>query len=111
MLERVLVVRHVVVVVVGVGEERAAGGEHVRRTDVRRRQLRLVRVLYHEHFLRLAAEVLAQLVAQISVGVAVAYYLHRLRSTYTAVVGGDDNLAVDLRECVEQVCHNRMAEP
>ena len=79
--ERVLVVRHVVVVVVGVGEERAAGGEHVRRTDVRRRQLRLVRVLYHEHFLRLAAEVLAQLVAQISVGVAVAYYLHRLRRT------------------------------
>ena len=111
MLERVLVVRHVVVVVVGVGEECAAGGEHVRRTDVWCRQLRLLWVLDDEHFLRLAVEVLAQLVAQVGVRVAVADYLHRLRRTDTAVVGGDDDAAVDLRECAEQVCHHRMAEP
>ena len=77
MLECVLVVGHIVVVVVGIGKEGAARGKYVRSRDIGCRELSLVRILYHEYVLRLAVEILAELISQVGVGVAVAYNLHR----------------------------------
>ena len=87
MLEGVLIVLHVVVVVVRVGEEVVAGGEHVARGEVRCRELRLLRLLDDKEVLAVIGQVLAELVAQVGVRVTVAYNLHRMVGTYAAVVG------------------------
>ena len=65
--------------------------------------MRLVRVFYHEHFLRVIVKVLAQLVTKVGVGVAVAYNLYGLRCAYAAMVCRDDNSKTALREQFEEV--------
>ena len=87
-LERVLVIRHVVIVVVGVGEEAVAGRKHIAGAQIGHRQLGLLGVANDKHVLGVVTEVLAQLVAQIGVGVAVAHYLDGVGAAYGAVVGG-----------------------
>ena len=111
MLERVLIVRHVVVVVVGICQEGVARSENVRRGEVGRRQLRIVRILDNKHFLRLAVKILAEFVAQVGVGIAVADYLYGLRSPDTSVVCSDDNGTVGLCESLKQLANYRMPEP
>ena len=71
MLERVFVVRHVIIVIVGIGKEAIARGKHVAGTDVWRGQLRLVRLFDGKHFLGIIVEVLAQLIAKVRIGVTV----------------------------------------
>ena len=76
MLEGVFVVTHVVVVVVGVGEEGVACGKYVCRADIGCGQMGLAGVFDFKDFLGVVVEVLAQFVAQVGIGVAVANNLH-----------------------------------
>ena len=98
MLECVLIIRHVVVVIVGVGKECVARGKHIGRAEVGGGELSQVWILDDEEVLAVVAQVFAQLVAQVGVGVAVADDLHGLRGADAAMVGGDDDLVVALRE-------------
>ena len=101
MLESILVVGYIIVVIVWIGEEGIAVGEDIRGAQIRRRQLCLVRLLDGEHFLGIVGQVLAQLISQVGIRVAVADNLDRLRSTDTAVVGGDNHLEVALCQSLE----------
>ena len=58
MLECVAIVAHVVVVVVGVGEEAVVGGKHVACAKVGGWEMCFVWVFYCEHLLGIAVEVL-----------------------------------------------------
>ena len=78
MLEGILVVRDVVVIVVRISEEGISGSEDIACGDVWRRELRILRILYHIDFLLVVSEVLAELVAKIGVRIAVADNLYRL---------------------------------
>ena len=111
MLEGIPIVRHVIVVVVWIGKEVVTRGKHIARRQVRRRQMGLAGILDHKDFLRFVGQVLAQFIAQIGVGIAVAHYLHGVVGTYRAMIGGDDDTIVGLSQLTEQVGYDRMAEP
>lgn len=59
MLERVFVVRDIIIVVVGIGEEAVAGRKHVGGADVRRWQEGFAWLVNGEYFLGVVIEVLA----------------------------------------------------
>ena len=111
MLEGILVVRNVVIVVVRIGEEGVSVGKDIRCTQVGSRQLCPFRVPDGENLLGIAGQVLAQLVAQVGIRVAVADDLDGLRGADASVVGGDHHLAVILRQSSEQFREHRVAQP
>ena len=112
MLERVAIVRYVVIIVVGIGKERVARGKHVAGREIGLWQHGLAGVLNHKQALILVVpQVLTQLVAQVGVGVAVAHNFNGLGATYTAVVGSYNHLAIHLSQLAEEIADNRMAEP
>ena len=111
MLERVLVIRHVVVVVVGIGEETVASGEDIACADVGRRKMRLMRLLDDKEVLVVVGEILAELIAEIGIGVAVANNLHGLARAHRTVVGGDYHTVVTASEQLEKLGDCRMAKP
>ena len=111
MLERVLVVGHVVVVIVGIGKEAVACGKDIAGADIGRRQMGLAGVLDDKEFLIVVGQVLAELVAEIGVGVAVADYLHWFAGAHRTMVGGDYDAIVALRKQFEEVGDCRMAKP
>ena len=111
MLEGILVVLYIIVVIIRIGEETVARGKYIRGTQVRCRQLGAVRLFDGEHFLALVSQILAQLVAQVGVRIAVAYYLDWFRCPDAAVVGGEHYLVIALRKELEELGENRMAEP
>ena len=111
MLEGILVVRNVVIVVVRIGEEGVSVGKNIRCTQVGSRQLCPFRVPDGENLLGIAGQVLAQLVAQVGIRVAVADDLDGLRGADASVVGGDHHLAVILRQSSEQFREHRVAQP
>ena len=76
MLERIFVIRYVIIVVVGVGKEAIACGENVAGANVWRGQLGLVRLFDGKHLFSVIVQVLAQLITKVGVGVAVAHYLY-----------------------------------
>ena len=71
MLERVAIVLHLVVVVVGIGKERVSCGEGVGRAHVGRGQLGILGGFDGEDLFGVVVEVLSQFISQIGVGVAV----------------------------------------
>ena len=75
MLERVLIILHVVVVVVRIGEEAVARGEDVGRGEVGLGELEGCGLLDFVDFAGIVGEVAAELVAQVGVDVSVAYDL------------------------------------
>ena len=111
MLEGILVVRNVVIVVVRIGEEGVSVGKNIRCTQVGSRQLCPFRVPDGENLLGIAGQVLAQLVAQVGIRVAVADDLDGLRGADASVVGGNHHLAVILRQSSEQFREHRVAQP
>ena len=111
MLERVLLVRHIVVVVVGVGKESVAHCENIRRTQVRRGQMCLSRVADFKHLTRLIAKVLAQFIAEIGVRIAVTDNLYRAIGADTSMICGDNDMAVNMTEHTEKLGHPRMSQP
>ena len=111
MLESVFIIRHIIVIVVGVCEEIFARSKHITGAEVWRGKLSLARLFYDVDVARRVVEVLAELVAQVRVRVAVAHNLHRLRAAYAAVVGGYDHATIVVGERAQQVCHHRVAEP
>ena len=88
MLESVFIVRHIVVVVVGIGKETVSRSKDIACADIGCRQESLVRLLDSEDLLLVESKVLAQLVPQIGVGISVSDNLHRLLASDRAVVGG-----------------------
>ena len=102
MLKGVFVVGHVVVVVIGVGKEGIPRCKDIRRTKVRRRQMGLVRVSDFKYLACIIRQVLAQLIAQVGVRVAVSDDFQGTVGAYAAMVCGDDHLAVRGTQDAEQ---------
>ena len=75
MLECVLVVGYIVVVVVGVGKEGITIRKYISCAQIRSGQLCFMWLLDREHFLGIVGKILAQLIAQVGVGITVTYYL------------------------------------
>ena len=111
MLEGVAVVGDIIIVVVGIGEEVVARSKDVARRQVGRGQEGLGGVLDDKEVLGVIGQILAQLVAQIGIGVAVADNLDGIGSPNATVVGGDDDAVVSLCQQAEQIGDDRMAEP
>ena len=57
MLEGVLVVRHIIIIVVRIGEEGITVGEDIRSAQIRSRQLCLVGLLDGEYFLGIGSKI------------------------------------------------------
>ena len=111
MLERVFIVRHVVVVVVGISEEAVATSKGIRRAEVGRRQESLVRFLYGKHVLGIVSKVLAKLVSKVGVSIPVSDYLQRLRSSYGAMISCQHYGVVGVGQHLEQVRDDRVPKP
>lgn len=87
MLEGAIIILHIIIIVVGIGEEIASGRENVGRRHVGSRKPEPCRILHLIDLLGIIGEILANLVAEISVGVLIAHDLHRIVDTDSAVVG------------------------
>src|SRR5574344_2517817 len=111
MLEGVFEIGYIVIIVVGVGEKRVAGGKHVCRAQVGRGQLCLFGVFDFGYLFGVVAEGLAQFVAQVGVGVAVADNLDGIVGADAAMVCGDDYLVVAACQVFEELSHHGMAKP
>ena len=111
MLEGVLVVGHVVVVIVGIGKETVACGKDIAGADIGRRQMGLTWVLDDEEVLVVVGEILAELVAEVGVGVAVADNLHWFAGAHRTMVGGYYHAIVAAGKQFEEFGDCRMAEP
>ena len=94
MLECILIVLDVIVEVVRIGEELGALREHVARADIGLREVDALRVLNDEEVTGVVAEVSAELVAKVGVGVAFAYNLYWFVDTYRPMVGSHDNVKI-----------------
>ena len=97
MLEGVFVVLHIMVVVVGIGKEVVVHCEDVAGGDIWRGEPEAFGAFYFIHLSVVVAEVFAELVAQVGVGVFVAYDFDGIVNTYGAVVGSDDDFVVGER--------------
>ena len=111
MLEGVAIVGYIIVVVVGVGKEVVTRGKDVAGRQVGSRQVSLLWVLDDEEVFGIVGEVLAQLIAQIGICIAVTDNLDGIGGTDATMVGGDDDTIVALCQLAEKVGHDRMAEP
>ena len=112
MLERILVVVHVVIVIVGIREEIIPNRKYVRRAHVLARQENGFRLAHHIYVARVfEAQIFAVLVAQVSVGVAVAHNLVRALAANGTVVGSDDELALFLGNLLHHLVQRRVQEP
>ena len=110
-LEGIPIVLHVVVVVIRVGEEVVAIAEDVvvgeiglGEADLRRHE-RLV------DFLGVVRKGLADLIAQVGIGILVADDLHGVFHADGTVVGGEDDAVAHLGDVLEEVVGRRVAEP
>ena len=110
-LEGVAVITNVIVVVVRVSEEVALPGEDICGTQVDLRQEDLLGVFHLEDFLRVVFQVLAVLVAQVGVHLAVTKDTDGLFDVCGAVVSGDDHVAALLRDEAHHVEKAGMLEP
>ena len=64
-----------------------------------------LRILDDKEVFRVVGQILAQLITQIGVGVAVTDNLHGIGGADAAVVGGDEDAVVALCQLAEQVGH------
>src|SRR5574344_1010266 len=111
MLEGILVIAHVIIVVVGVSKEAVARSKHVTGGDIRRRQLSFLGFFNGKEVFVIIGQILAQLVSQVGIGIAVTHNLNRFIGTYAAMIGSYHYLAVGLRQHLKQISNDRMAEP
>ena len=111
MLEGVSIIGDVVIVVVRVGEERVACSEDITRREVGCRQLCLLGILDDEEALVVVRQILTELIAQIGVGITIAYNLDGTCTTDTSMIRGDNDGMACLRQKLEEVGDDRVAEP
>ena len=111
MLEGVAVVAHIVIVVVGIGEEAVAAGEDVTCRQVRRREHSTMRIGDFKDFLGVVVQVLSQLVAQVGIRILVALHADGVLATNAAVVRSEDDVVVALCQGTEEITNSRVAEP
>ena len=111
MLEGVTIIGDVIIVVIRVGEEGVACCEDITRRKVGCRQLRLLGILDDEEALVVVRQILTELIAQIGVGVSIAYNLDGAGTTDTAMIRGDNDGMACLRQQLEEVGDDRVAEP
>ena len=111
MLEGVGIVLHVVVVVVGVGEEVVPRGEDVGRRDVGRGQAEAFGPFDFVDLARVVAQVLAHFVAEVGGGGAVADDAYGGGDADGAVVGGEDDGEAAFGGAAQQLEGGAVAEP
>ena len=103
MLERITIVTHIIIIIVGIGEERIACRKHITPREVRHRQLGLLRLLDDVEALLVVRQIRTQFVAQVRVSVSVAHNLHRLGASDTAMIRRHNHLAVGLCYQFEEI--------
>ena len=110
MLEGITVVGDIIIIVVGIGEERVACGKHITRGEVRSRQQSLAWFFDGEQALVVITQILAEFIAQVGIRVSVANDLDGLCTADAAVVGCHNHLIVFLCNLPEEIGYDRMAE-
>ena len=110
-LEGVAIVTDVIIVIVRIGEEIALTSKDVGCTEIGFRQENLLGIFHLEDFLRVVFQVLAVLVAQVGVHLAVAQDADGFFDVGGAVVGGDNHVAALLRDEAHHVEEAGMLEP
>ena len=111
MLEGAGVVLHIVVVIVGIGEEVFVHRKDIGTRDIGRRESEFTGIAYFEHLLGVVTQVLATLIAEVGIGVAIAYHLDGIVDTDSAMVGGDYHFVTQFGEATEDVESRRVTEP
>ena len=110
MLEGVLVVLHVVIVVIGVSKEVVVVAEDVLVREVHLWKPNLRRDTDLIDLLGIVGEGLADLVAEVGVGVLVSDDLNRGIDSYGAMVGGEHDPIAHLGDVLEEVVGRRVTE-
>ena len=103
MLERILVVLHIIVEVVWIRKEIAVCGEDVFCGNVGSRQPEAFRLLDFINLPLVVAEVFAEFVTQVGVCRLVADHLYRVVDADCAVVGGQHHAGTALGYAAQQV--------
>ena len=111
MLESILIVRHVIVVVIGVSKERIARSEYVTCTEIRGWQLCLMRILDSENLLSIIVKTLSQLITKVRIRIAITDNLHWINRPNGSVISCDYHLIVRLCQLLDDVCKDAMLEP
>ena len=111
MLEGVGVVLHVLVVVVGVGEEIVLAAEDVSAGDMPPGEEDVLGVLHLEDLLWVVVEQSSLLVSQVDADVAVTLDAHGAVDAYRAVVGGEHHCGVAVGECFDEFQQWRVLHP
>ena len=111
MLEGVAVILRVIVELIRVGEEIAAGTEGITAAHIRTRQTDTLGLLNREDILRTAVKRLADLVADIGVRVLVRHDLHGVLHARGAMIGGEHERITPLGRQPQQFIDRRVTEP
>ena len=111
MLEGVVVVLHIVVVVVGVGDKVAVSGKDICSRDIGLWQSERLRALYLIHLLRVVAQVSPELVTQVGVGALFTHHLDGRIHAHCAVVGSEYHAESLFGNSLENLDSSRVAEP
>ena len=110
-LERVFVISHIIVVVVGVCKEIVVCGENVSRADIGRRQSIAFGRFYLVRLFGVVAERFSHFIAEVCIGVFVADNLDGVVDVYGSVVGGENDFEIFLGDFAEKVEGRRVFEP
>ena len=103
MLECACVILHVIVIIVGIGEEILIAGVDECARQVGCRKTELLGIVHLIYLLWIIIQIFTYLITQVGVGVAVAHHLYRIVHTDSAVVGGDNHLESQLSHTPEDV--------
>ena len=111
MLKGIPVIIHIVVVVIGIAEKAIATGEDKGRVDGRCGQTGLLWVAEGEDLLWFVVEVTAMFIAQVGGGLFVSDHLEGCFHPDAAVVGGQDDVDLFVRDLSKRLVKRRMFEP
>ena len=94
MLERILVVRNIVVIVVQVCEEVVVQCKDIFAAQIGRRQIYFCRIFYHKDFFLVVPQIFPYFVPEICIRILVSYYFYRRIHPDCPVVGCNDYLTI-----------------
>ena len=111
MLEGIPIVLGVIIKLIRVGKEIAAGAESITAADVRTRQTYLFGLLNREDVLRGTIERFAYLIADIGIGVLIGDDLYGILHARGTMIGGQHECETQISCLTQQFIRRRMPEP
>src|SRR5689334_12360318 len=111
MLKRVFVKIHVIIIVVGIGEELIFNGKHICSGYILLRQKETVGLKRLHYFSTFVAQIFSLLVAQIGIYIFVANNFEWFLHTNGAVIGSNDHPYLLLRNFFQNLQQRRVYKP